>query len=298
MMKRQIPLAREALRKASMLRRQVGIERADPICIYDLLEERFGIEIKFQPIKSMEGMYIKGKQPTIFISSERPAGRQAYTCAHEFGHYIFGHGSKVDEYLDDKPRVNEDDPDEWLADRFAGFFLMPKYAVQRAFQIRGWSWLECDPFQIYVIAGHLGVGYETVIQHMRWSLSMLSEEQTTGLLRKSPKRLRTSLLGKNSTPRLLIVDKSWDKVAADLQVGEQAILPEKALINNKVVRIVGKHKLGVLIEAYRPGTERAWFSDSTWAVNIRVSRKGYTGRSRFRHLEDPDYGQSSSNSGH
>lgn len=294
-MKSQILLAREALRKASIQRRQAGVDKADPICIYDILEEKFGIEIKFKAIKSMEGMYLKNKPPVILISSERPAGRQAYTCAHEFGHYVFGHGSKVDKYLDDEPRVDANEPVEWLVDRFAGFFLMSKYAVQRAFRIRGWECQTCNPFQIYVVAGHLGVGYETIIQHMRWSLQMLSEKKAVRFLRKSPKQLRVSLLGKDSTSRLLVVDRFWDKVAADLQVGEQAILPEGALIENKVVSVIDKHKLGVLIEAHTPGTERSWLSNSTWAVNIRVSRRRYVGRSIFRHLEDPDYEQSNSN---
>ncbi len=290
----QVTLARRALRKALTERRQAGVERYDPVCMYDLVEKR-GVEIKFQPISSMEGMYIKSKQPVILVSSERPAGRQAYTCAHEYGHHVFGHGSKIDEYLIDEPRTNRSNPEEWLVDSFAGFFLMPKYAVQRAFQIRGWECNLCNPFQIYVVAGHLGVGYETIIQHTRWSLQMLSEENAIRLLRKSPKQIRVSLLGKDSASRLVIVDRFWDKVAVDLQVGEQAILPEGALIENKVIGVIDKHKLGVLIEAHNPGTERSWLPDSTWAVNVRVSRRGYVGRSIFKHLEDPDYEQSDSN---
>jgi Zn-dependent peptidase ImmA (M78 family) len=274
-----------------MLRRQAGVGKADPVCVYDLLEERFGIEVKFQPIESMEGMLIiKEECPVIVLCSERPPGRQAYTCAHEFGHYVFGHGSKVDEYLAGEPGLGSyNDPDEWLADRFAGFFLMPKYAVERAFKTRGWDGSSCNPYQAYVIAGHLGVGYETIIQHMRWSLQMLTDEQAKRLLKKTPKQIRRSLLSEDTSSRLLVVDRFWDKVAVDLQVGDNAILPRGVLTENKVVRVVGDHDLGVLAEAEAPGTERAVVSGLSWAVNIRVSRKSYVGRGLFRHLEDPDH---------
>jgi len=286
----RIALAREALRQAAALRRRLGLNRVDPICIYDVLEERLGIEVKFQAISSMEGMYVKAQPPVIFVCSERPVGRQAYTCAHELAHHVFDHGSKVDEYFGSEEEANSFDPDEWLADRFAGFFLMPAHAVEKAFHTRGWQCQTCDPFQLYVVAGNLGVGYETLIQHMRWSLGMLTDEQSKACARTTPKEIRESILGKELTTRLLIVDRSWDnKVAADLQVGDKAILPAGLLLECSVLRVVGEHRLGTLVEAKAPGTEHAVFPDTAWGVNIRVSRRAYVGRSLFRHLEDPDY---------
>lgn len=189
----RIALAREALRQATTWRRKLELGRPDPICIYDVLEAKAGIEVKFQAVSSMEGIYVKADPPVIIVCSERPPGRQAYTCAHEFGHHVFGHGSKVDEYLGCEEEADSHDPEEWLADRFAGFFLMPKYAVERAFQVRRWSWERCDPLQLYVIAGSLGVGYETLIQHMRWSLGMLTDKQSKAQLRTTPKKIRESV---------------------------------------------------------------------------------------------------------
>lgn len=291
-MRERVLLAREALRKALSLRRKAGVSKSEPICIYDLLEEQFGIEIKFQSIKSMEGMFVlKNDRPIIVLCSERPPGRKAYTCAHEFGHYIFGHGSKLDEYFEDQPRVDShSDPEEWLADRFASFFLMPKYAIEEAFKKRGWNWISCDPFQVYVIAGYLGVGYQTIIQHMRWSLQMLTADQTNKLIRKTPKQIRSSLLGTDKASRLIVVDRFWNnKIAVDLQIGDQVILPAHASVEGKTVKVIGKHELGILVEGQTVGTERVYLNDMSWAANIRVSRKFYVGRSLFRHLEDPDH---------
>jgi hypothetical protein len=283
-------LAREALREAARLRRHLGVGRCDPLCIYDVLEERLGIEVKFQAIPSMEGMYIKSPSPVILIGSERPPGRQAYTCAHELGHHVFGHGGKVDKCLGGEETPKLHDPQEWLADRFASDFLMPKHAVEKAFRVRGWYPESCQLLQVYTVAGQLGVGYETLVQQMWRSLRMLSASQATTCLRILPKQLRSSILGELASSHLLIVDLFWDsKVAADLQVGDHAILPRGTSIEQRVVRTVGDHEMGVLVEAKTPGTEHAVLNDGAWAVNVRVSRKSYVGRSLFRHLEDPDY---------
>ncbi len=289
-MRNPTALAREALREAARLRRRLGIGRCDPVCIYDVLEQKLGVEVKFQAIPSMEGMYIKSSSPVILIGSERPPGRQAYTCAHELAHHVFGHGGKVDECFAAEGMSPAYDPEEWLADRFAGYLLMPKHTVEKAFRVRGWCWESCQPLQLYVVAGQLGVGYEALIQQMWRSLRLLTASQATTCLRMSPRQLRSSVLGELASSHLLVVDVFWDsKVAADLQVGDHAILPPGASIEQRVIRVLGDHEMGVLVEARRPGTERAVLADATWAVNVRVSRKSYVGRSLFRHLEDPDY---------
>ncbi len=287
----KISLAREALRKASMIRRKVKIDRFASICIYDLVE-KCGVEVKFQSINSMEGMYIKDEVPTILVTSERHAGRQAYTCAHEFGHHVFGHGSKIDENLDDKPCSNQTIGEEFLVDSFAGHLLMSRHAIIRAFSLRNWDISSCTPFQMHVIAGQLGVSYKAIINHMRLSLGLITKTCALQLSKHSRKSIRKSILGCNSTPRLLVVDSHWNsKVAIDLHVGEQAILPSGVSIENKVISLIKDHELGLLVEGRKPGIEKSWLTNSTWAANIRVSRKGYIGRSLFRHLEDPDDNQ-------
>jgi len=295
-MKNRIASAREALRMATKVRKQGKLPQSAPVCIYDFVEEKLAIEVKFQRVTSMEGMYVRAQPPVILICSERPSGRQAYTCAHELGHHVFGHGLRVDEYFDAAEGRDSFDPNEWVADRFAGFFLMPKYAVEQAFRNRAWDWRSCDPFQVYVVAGNLGVGYQSLVQHMRWSLGMLTKHQADELARTTPKQMRSSILKRDARSDLLIVDAAWDgRVAADLQVGEQAILPQKVSVEEKVVKILAEHELGVLVEATQTGTERATLSQANWAVNIRVSRHFYVGRSRFRHLEDPDHERSDRN---
>jgi hypothetical protein len=92
---RRDSLAAQALEMAAQVRRSAGIGGLVPLCIYDLVESAFGdeIDLRFQPLKSLEGMYSRQHDGTgiIIISSDRPSGRRRYTCAHELGHHLFKH---------------------------------------------------------------------------------------------------------------------------------------------------------------------------------------------------------------
>jgi Zn-dependent peptidase ImmA (M78 family) len=73
------------------------------------LAEQEGVEVRFSALPSAEGIYSPGK-PVIVVSSLRPAGRQAYTGAHELGHHIYGHGEQFDELVEDRGKSRRWDP--------------------------------------------------------------------------------------------------------------------------------------------------------------------------------------------
>ena len=50
---------------------------------------------------------------------------------------------------------------------------MPKMAVERAFALRKWSISECTPDQVYMVSNYFGVGYTTLIHHLRNALLLL-----------------------------------------------------------------------------------------------------------------------------
>jgi hypothetical protein len=60
--------------------------------------ESFRLRVTFSAT-SMEGFYFK--PANILVSSLRPVGRRAFTCAHELGHHWFGHGSTIDQLQED-----------------------------------------------------------------------------------------------------------------------------------------------------------------------------------------------------
>src|SRR5262245_22540028 len=227
-------LAKDALMKAMRLRQDKGLGREAPVCVYDLASD-MGIEVRFMDLPSLEGVYSKWPEPVIVISSLRPPGRQVYTCGHELGHHVYGHGFCIDELLaDDEAEPVKDE--EFLADCFAGFLLMPKALVVKAFACHGWNPASITPVQVYTVAGWLGVGYETLITHMGASLGLLGSAQAKALRKTSLKEIKSRLLGMPCQENLVVVDPCWSERAIDLQVGDFAlampsVISEKARIS-------------------------------------------------------------------
>lgn len=75
-------LVKKALNKALEVREAENFDDESPICVYKLCE-RLNIRVQFKAIASMEGMYVAGDSPQIYLSSLRPLGRRAFTCGHE-----------------------------------------------------------------------------------------------------------------------------------------------------------------------------------------------------------------------
>lgn len=71
-------LARTATAKALQIRKRIGSQLWEPICVYDLAD-RLGVDVRFIDIASMEGAYCFAGHPTIIISSLRPPGPSALT---------------------------------------------------------------------------------------------------------------------------------------------------------------------------------------------------------------------------
>lgn len=158
-------LARMALNKALEVRECAGFDDESPICVYELCA-KLNIRVVLDANPSMEGMYKAGVRPEIALSSMRPLGRKVFTCGHEVGHHAFGHGSSIDELRDDSDAVFQ--PNEFLADAFSGFVLMPQLGVRNAFQMRRWDIKTATPVQVFAVACHFGVGYDSVLATRRW----------------------------------------------------------------------------------------------------------------------------------
>jgi hypothetical protein len=275
-------LARVALRASFEVRRKNAALFEDPICIYDFAEG-LGLEVWFVGGSSFGGMYAK-EMGRLFVPSERPAGRKAFTCAHELAHWWFEHGTRVDDLNFD--RSDHEIPEECLANLFGGYLLMPRHAVADAFQRRRLEPQNCSPLEIYAVACQLGVGYETLLKHMRWSLSMLDHSRMSDFQAISPKEIRKTILGFPAPGNLVFADETWRKVAIDLEIGDFAVVPGNVQLNGESVKLMGECAQGQIIQAVRPGITQA--IRQSWAAMVRVSRKQFVGRGAYRHLEDPD----------
>lgn len=280
-------LARLALRTALSVRTNAGHKLWEPLCVFDLAE-KLGIDVWFVDSGSLEGMYWRHKPPAIFLSAHRPSGRQAFTCGHELGHHLFRHGSRVDEIVDESHTRLPRTPEEFLADAFSGFLLMPKVAVSRGFQERGWDPSRCLPEQAYVVAHWLGVGYTTLVSHMCFAIRMIPSIKVDALLKAELKLIRVALAGQEVSQDLIVVDEKWTGRAVDAEAEDLILVPIGTEIEGSCLEIVREDSKGTFVRAIAPGCGRFFRTDSGWATYVRVSRREYVGRNMFRHLEEAD----------
>ena len=279
-------IARKAFLKALRLRNRLGYGLDRAICVFDLAQ-KLGVEVRFLDLPSLEGMYLSTPRPHIIISSLRPAGRRAFTCAHELGHHTSGDGTRIDEFAEQSQNLRLD-LREFAADCFAGALLMPKMAVEKAFADRGWTITECTPEQIFEISNYFGVGYTTLIYHLRSSLLLLSHYRAEKLLKIPTRSAQNLALGWETTKTAWIVDRNWKGRSIDVEKGDLIFVRGKVCIEGRSVEHVANKCGGRLLSAIRPGIAR--LEDSlSWSSFIRVSKQGFIGRDIFRHQEEIGY---------
>lgn len=280
-------LARQALIKAVEIRRKLSIPADHPVDVYAVCEQ-LGVTVQFIDIPSGEGMYWRedGKE-RILISAYRPLPRKAYTCGHELGHHLFGHGSTIDE-LEETKGEDKFKPEEFLVDCFAGFLLMPKLAVESAFSSRSWTPATATPLQIFTVACSFGVGYETLIDHMAYSLRLITQAKAKELKKSNPKTIRQELLGRIASNHLMVVDDNWLLKTIDIEVGYQLLLPKSVQLEGEAVSFQLDLDEERLFYATCQGLVRAHCSERNWSAFIRIARSEYIGFSQYRHIEESD----------
>lgn len=278
-------LARQAMAAALRTRVSVGYGLDHAICVYDLAN-KLGVEVRFLDLPSMEGMYFSTSSPTIIVSSLRPRGRRAFTCAHELGHHNREDSVEIDELVEqwDRPRF---DPKEFMADCFAGALLMPKIAVSRAFAIRGWSMEGCTPEQACIVASYFGVGYTTLVHHMTSALHVLPHTRARALLKVSSRKARSLLLGWQTQQAVVVVDTHWCGRAVDAEVGDLIFVEGGAQAEGGCLEVSSGFDHGRLFQAVSPGIGRLEAA-TAWSAFVRVSRRNYVGRALYRHWEEAE----------
>lgn len=281
-------LATQAMQAAVATRAKAELDQNEPICIYGLCES-LGIVVRFNDI-NMEGMYQRGCPPRIHISARRPLPRRTYNCAHELGHHVFGHGSSIDELREDAKVRASVDPNEFLADTFAGFILMPIIGLRRAFSIRGWNPSTVKPREIFTIACEFGVGYKTLLTHLSASVNILSYNRAAMLNRYTPRALRMDILGELTPDPLIVVDRFRTAPTLDAEVRTLILLPPATEANDSGLTFERDISAGRVFRATKPGIFRA--SSNDWSVFVRVApiqkdtSCGYIGLAPYRHLSD------------
>jgi Zn-dependent peptidase ImmA (M78 family) len=282
----QQQLAKKAALEAERIRHFVKVLSYAPVDPFDTAI-KCGCDVRFVSLPSVEGIYSPEPKPAILIGSDRPAGRRSFTCAHELGHHIFKHGARVEE-LNTQKQTCQRSPEEFMADVFAGLFLMSQISVSRALKDRGWLASTLQPEQAYRLANFFGVGYGTIVNHFAYSLKIITIEHAENLLKIKPKQIKDQY-GADAKSEVVLVDHNWLHRAVDLESGDTLVLPENTEVDFGQQLRLSEIKNGYAIyKAASAGLSRAFCSKIEWAVNVRVSRKNYEGLARFRFLEDEE----------
>jgi Zn-dependent peptidase ImmA (M78 family) len=281
-------LAKKAILEADKIRRQLKINAVAPVSIYDVAGQ-LELDVYFRDVPSLDGMYSRNPGPAIILGNDRPIGRQSFSCAHELGHHVFGHGIGLDEIdstdLGDKKR----NPDEYLVDCFAGYFLMPKFAVLRAFQSRGLTPKAAAPSQFLGIANYFEVGYTTLINQMAYGYHDLQPDKAKELLKVTPKAIRTSALGKTVNSEVVFADQYWVDRAIDIRIGDYIVTPPGTIGEGKGVVKVGEDEGKVVFQGVKQSpTFRLVNEGLGWCQFVRVMPRLYSGLAMYRHMEEAE----------
>ena len=273
----------QAVRKAGEVRNMLKLSLHEPINIFDSCT-KLGLNVRFADI-NMEGMYIKqdhSSYSTILLSSLRPMPRRIYTCAHELGHHVFNHGTKVDELNSDGYSSNNEE--EKLVDMFAGALLMPIIAIKAEFIKRNWIPEEVGPIEFYTISSIFGTGYKTIIIHCRAN-KIISRLKAETLLKYTPSKLLKSIFGEQvENSHFKILDKKSDPKIIDLEVNNYIILPHSMKIKSENLEEFKDTSLGYAYRSIKAGISRGF--DDNISCFIRIQNEKYVGLSEYRHLEN------------
>jgi len=144
------------------------------------------------------------------------------------------------------------------------------------------------PDQVLTIAAWLGAGYESLITHMQASLGLLGRGQATTLRKETPKKIKSRVLGRECTEELVIAEGHWEGRAIDIQVGDAVLSTPGIVVEHPGVAVAERSLFGTVLRGAAPGLGRIQDPMTGWASFVRVCRRGYVGRARFRHLEETE----------
>lgn len=272
-------LFRAAAKRALKIRTEAGYPLTRPCNVYQLIIEN-RMELQFFAIPTLEGMYLEdGKTRRICVSAFRPPGRQRFTGAHELGHSVLHHGTRVDTIQELRDSAPGCDHYEQLADTFATFLMMPTSTVHRGFGLRGIDPNKCTSAQVYGIATWLGVGYSTLSKHLCCSMRLISQQHLQRLLRHEPKSIKSELVRQQTTKEVFQLDHLWHRECAQGQVGD-FFAGITACPDGLLTRV----RDGLFV-AMEPGQTTVTLA-SGGAVEIKIARENYVGFYEYRYLPE------------
>ncbi len=130
----------------------------------DILEEKREIQVFYLGLPdSISGMFAFGEDVggCILINGSHPSGRQLFSLAHEYAHYLFDREKMGCVTEESKTNTIE----ERFADRFSADFLMPRDAIREMFELRV---KEREPTagDVIYLADYFGVSFQAMVYRL------------------------------------------------------------------------------------------------------------------------------------
>lgn len=272
--------ANQIASKALQTRKKfLGVDAHMPICPFNLAEA-MGFDVRFVAISSFEGMYL-ADEGMILVAAERPEGRKRFTCAHEIGHHILGHGTVIDEIIES----GSDKDIEKEADFFASILLMPSSAVKRAASAIGIDFASPKSADIYILSRYLGTSYMALRTHLHLNLNCINSQTYRSLKATSVKSIKNMVYSGHEGGELFVIGDWWKEKSIDMVVGDQIVSGHELEIEGEAVSLVLGKPGKQVVRAEKPGIAK--ITDiNDWSAFVRVSRKGYSGMNQYRHEEE------------
>ncbi|HEY1348833.1 MAG TPA: ImmA/IrrE family metallo-endopeptidase [Ktedonobacteraceae bacterium] len=203
---------RQAMHTAAREHVSLSTDLTKRIDIFSILRQK-KLWVMFQSL-DLYGAYLQAKGGHgILLNSKHPPQLQRFTAAHEYGHFVMGHGSRFDTEEQIQPSRPGYDTQEIAAQTFAAHLLMPLQLVNAVLYRMGLP-LKPDymkPQQVYRLSLELGASYLAVVNHLV-SLKKVSQEAAQFMRRQSPKAIKAVLGGgvkpQNSWADIWIFTKS------------------------------------------------------------------------------------------
>lgn len=183
-----------SVRLAAREHARLGIGLTKPVPIFGIIQQN-SLWLIFQPLDRLYGAYLdENSSAGIIINSKHPPNLQRFTAAHEYGHYVLKHGTRLDNVDTIQPTKQLRNQQEMEAQTFAAYFLMPLQLVNLCLRQMG---ISIPPRQItseqaYRLSLELGTSYAATVSHLV-TLRHIGQTQANMLLRKAPKGIKLEI---------------------------------------------------------------------------------------------------------
>jgi predicted secreted protein len=200
----------DALIAAEQTLSALGVDQSRPVDPFAAIES-LGLQLVIADLDNLLGAVLPHGHGGVLVTSQRGAGVQRYTAAHEIGHWILHQNQLRLDSRDDILGAPTDEL-ERQAQLFAAYFLMPPPLMQAAADRHGVTRSGADPARVYLISRDLHVSYEAAARRLS-NMGLLGAAELAALLK----------VGRLPAMRRAFAGRRSSRGAADLWSADTAL---------------------------------------------------------------------------